>query len=213
MIIEGVGSGSSAALPDVGRLAARFADSEAVIVIIGLGYVGLPLALCACVAGFRGVGFDTDAERLTGLNTGRSPLRHIVNARIAAARSAERFVATPDPARLTAADAVLICVPTPLGPHREPDLSFVEGAARVSPARCARVTSSYSNRQLSRHHPGDGEADSRSLGACDRAPISFWPIRPNATIRAKRSSIPRNSEDRRWRLRRGVATCLGRRAS
>jgi UDP-N-acetyl-D-glucosamine dehydrogenase len=111
--------------PDVDRLAGRFANREALVAVVGLGYVGLPLSLCACEAGFQVLGFDINPERIDHLNAGRSPLRHIADARIAAARRENRFAATADPARLEAADAVLICVPTPLGPHREPDLSFV----------------------------------------------------------------------------------------
>jgi UDP-N-acetyl-D-glucosamine dehydrogenase len=131
LIIEGVRSGNPAARPDVDRIAARFADREAVIAVVGLGYVGLPLALCVCEAGFHVLGFDIDAERIANINEGRSPLRHIGDKRIGAVRDAARFAAISDPGRLAAADAVLICVPTPLGPHREPDLSFVEGTARM----------------------------------------------------------------------------------
>lgn len=123
--------GNSAPPPDVERLAARFADRQAVVAVVGLGYVGLPLSLSACEAGFRVVGFDINPERVEHLNEGRSPLRHIVDARIAKARRQDRFAATADPARLAAADAVLICVPTPLGPHREPDLSFIEETSRM----------------------------------------------------------------------------------
>src|SRR5262245_20276482 len=116
---------------DVDLLAGRFANRQAVAAVVGLGYVGLPLSLCACEAGFRVVGFDVNPERIEHLNAGRSPLRHIADARIAAARREDRFAATSDPARLEAADAVLICVPTPLGPHREPDLSFVVETSRM----------------------------------------------------------------------------------
>jgi UDP-N-acetyl-D-glucosamine dehydrogenase len=107
-------------------LVARFERFEATIAVVGLGYVGLPLSLCARSAGFQVLGFDIDRERVEQLNDGRSPLRHIGDTRIADARSDDRFIASSDPARLAEADAVLICVPTPLGPHREPDLSFIE---------------------------------------------------------------------------------------
>jgi UDP-N-acetyl-D-glucosamine dehydrogenase len=130
-MFEGMGRRDPARQPDVDLLAARFADRQAVVAVVGLGYVGLPLSLCACEAGFRVVGFDVNPERVEQLNQGRSPLRHILDARIAAARNEERFSATSDPARLETADAILICVPTPLGPHREPDLSFVEGTSRM----------------------------------------------------------------------------------
>ena len=102
------------------RLAARFRDSRARIGIIGMGYVGLPLMLAAAAAGFRTLGFDIDAPKVEGLNEGRSPLEHVGHARIAAARAAGRFEATADFARLAEPDALLICVPTPLGRHRSP---------------------------------------------------------------------------------------------
>jgi UDP-N-acetyl-D-glucosamine dehydrogenase len=116
---------------DLQLLAELYAKREAVIAIVGLGYVGLPLALCAREAGFRVIGFDINVEVVEQLNDGRGPLRHISDAKISAARCEDRFLATSDPVRLDAADAILICVPTPLGPHREPDLSFVENTSRM----------------------------------------------------------------------------------
>lgn len=116
---------------DLNALVARFTSREAVVGVVGLGYVGLPLSLCACEAGFRMLGFDISAERVDALNDGRSPLKHITDDKITQARRGDRFAATTDPERLREADAVLICVPTPLGEHREPDLSFVEETARM----------------------------------------------------------------------------------
>ena len=116
---------------DVEAVLARFTSRKAVVGVVGLGYVGLPLSLCACEAGFRVLGFDISAERVDALNRGHSPLHHIEATKIAAARGRERFAATTDPRRLGEADAVLICVPTPLGPHREPDLSFIEETSRM----------------------------------------------------------------------------------
>jgi UDP-N-acetyl-D-glucosamine dehydrogenase len=116
---------------DIAALVDRFASRTAVVAVVGLGYVGLPLSLCARESGFRVVGFDINPVVVEHLNAGRSPLNHIGDAKVAAARAEGRFAATVDPARLAAADAILICVPTPLGPHREPDLSFVEETARM----------------------------------------------------------------------------------
>lgn len=116
---------------DLNALLARFTSRKAVVAVVGLGYVGLPLSLCACEAGFRVVGFDINAERVGALNRGYSPLNHIDGKKIADAQRGERFAATTDPQRLKEADAILICVPTPLGPHREPDLSFVEDTSRM----------------------------------------------------------------------------------
>jgi UDP-N-acetyl-D-glucosamine dehydrogenase len=111
---------------DFRQLIRRFERREATIGIVGLGYVGLPLSLCAGEAGFRVIGFDVNAQRVHELNEAQSPFCHIDDARIAKIRREDRFSASADPARLAEADAVLICVPTPLGPHREPDLSFVK---------------------------------------------------------------------------------------
>jgi len=105
----------------------RFAEGDARLGIIGMGYVGLPLMLAATAAGFRVTGFDIDRPKVGGLNAGRSPLEHIGHARIRAVVEAGSFRATADFAEIAEVDAVLICVPTPLGPHREPDLSFVTG--------------------------------------------------------------------------------------
>lgn len=112
-------------------LIGRFKDRQALIGVIGLGYVGLPLSLAAGRVGFRVLGFDIDAERVKDLNDGKSPLKHIGDARIASARTEKRFEATAEFDRLQEADAIAICVPTPLGPHREPDLSFIDSTSRT----------------------------------------------------------------------------------
>jgi UDP-N-acetyl-D-glucosamine dehydrogenase len=113
------------------HLISRFTDKQAVIGVIGLGYVGLPLSLAASGAGFRVLGFDTNADRVKDLNKGKSPLKHIGDDRIGSARADERFEATANFEKLAEADAILICVPTPLGPHREPDLSYIESTSRT----------------------------------------------------------------------------------
>jgi len=112
---------------DAGSIEQRFVDRDATLGIIGMGYVGLPLMLAATGAGFRVVGFDIDRPKVERLNTGVSPLAHIGHARVAAARADDRFEASVDFSRIAEVQAVLICVPTPLGRHQEPDLSFVTG--------------------------------------------------------------------------------------
>lgn len=104
----------------------KLAAKQAVIGIVGLGYVGIPLALRFHEAGFTVLGFDIDAQRVAGLNAGRSPIKHIPGADIAA-MVAGGFSATDDFSRIPEADAIVICVPTPLSRHREPDLSFIVG--------------------------------------------------------------------------------------
>ena len=98
---------------------------DKVIGIIGLGYVGLPLALAAAAAGYRVVGFDIDAAKVESLKAGRSYIKHISDAELRAATAAGRLDATTDFARLGAVDAIIICVPTPLTAHRTPDLTYV----------------------------------------------------------------------------------------
>ena len=101
-------------------------DRTAVIGIMGLGYVGLPLMLRFAEVGYRVIGIDTDAVKVARLQKGRSYIEHISDALIAKAR-ATGFEATTDFALSKQADALLICVPTPLNRFREPDLSFVTG--------------------------------------------------------------------------------------
>jgi UDP-N-acetyl-D-glucosamine dehydrogenase len=106
-------------------LSARIQDRSAQIGIIGMGYVGLPLMLASTAKKFRVLGFDIDEEKVRRLNLGKSPLKHVDDNHIAAVREAQSFEATGDLKRLSEVGVVVICVPTPLGHHREPDLSFV----------------------------------------------------------------------------------------
>jgi UDP-N-acetyl-D-glucosamine dehydrogenase len=110
------------------QLIAKFKDRSAVIGIIGLGYVGLPLTLRYAAVGFKVLGIDIDAAKVDKLNGGASYIEHIGAAHIARAR-AQGFEATTDFSRAAEADALIICVPTPLNAYREPDLSFVLGTA------------------------------------------------------------------------------------
>jgi len=102
----------------------RFTNRTARVGVIGLGYVGLPLALRFSEAGFRVIGFDIDQAKADAINSGRSYFLHIPDAAVAAAR-ARCFEATTQVSRAAEADALIICVPTPLTASREPDLSFV----------------------------------------------------------------------------------------
>lgn len=114
---------------NIEKLEDSFRRRDALLGIVGLGYVGLPLALAACAAGFRVLGFDINAEMVADLGRGISPLKHIGNDRLMGAIRERLFEATSDLARLGEPDAILICVPTPIGKHREPDLSYVENTA------------------------------------------------------------------------------------
>ncbi len=101
----------------------------AVIGVIGLGYVGLPLALIFQESGFLVVGFDTDPQKPSRLESGESYIKHIGPERVRKAFESDRISATTDFAQLAGCDAILICVPTPLGEHREPDLEYVKMTA------------------------------------------------------------------------------------
>jgi len=97
--------------------------------IIGLGYVGLPLALLFADRGFTVCGFDVDPQKVETLARGKSYIKHIPEGVIAGHVQGKRLKATADFSHLREMDAILICVPTPLDSHREPDLSFVRDTA------------------------------------------------------------------------------------
>lgn len=115
---------------DIAPILARIASRDFRIGIVGLGYVGLPLMRAATAKGFPVLGLDVDAERVAMLNDGASPLSHVDAAAIRRAREQRLFEATVDPARLAVVDAVIVCVPTPLDRHNQPDLGFVVGTTR-----------------------------------------------------------------------------------
>jgi len=107
----------------------RLASDHATVGVIGLGYVGLPLALTMVEAGKRVIGLDVDAAKVERLDQGQSYIRHIEASRIVAA--GKRFRATTDFRALTDCDAIIVCVPTPLTEGREPDLSYVSRTAET----------------------------------------------------------------------------------
>jgi len=98
--------------------------------IVGMGYVGLPLALQFSGSGVRVLGFDIDVAKIAQLNAGGSYIMHIESGRVQAAVAAGRFSATEDFARARECDAIIICVPTPLLKNNDPDLSFVLNTGR-----------------------------------------------------------------------------------
>jgi UDP-N-acetyl-D-glucosamine dehydrogenase len=99
-------------------------DRRAVVGILGMGYVGQPLALRYAELGYKVIGFDIDAEKVSDLNAGRSHIEHISDADISRA-NASGLECTTDFSRAAEADALILCVPTPLNKYREPDLSYV----------------------------------------------------------------------------------------
>jgi len=116
------------------QLAERLANKTAVIGIVGLGYVGVPLAKAVHQAGFGVIGFDVDQKKVDMLNAGQDYLKHLGVGLAAELKASGRFTPTSDPKKLGEADAVILCVPTPLGPHHEPDLSYVLSSTRLAAA-------------------------------------------------------------------------------
>ncbi|MGH8529910.1 MAG: nucleotide sugar dehydrogenase [Nevskiales bacterium] len=102
----------------------RIASRSAVVGIVGLGYVGLPLILRFTEVGFRTIGIDIDEDKIKKLNAGASYIEHIPSGAVAAARR-KGMEGTTDFSRVKDADAIIICVPTPLNKYREPDMSYV----------------------------------------------------------------------------------------
>jgi UDP-N-acetyl-D-glucosamine dehydrogenase len=116
---------------ELDALLARYRSKDIVVGVIGLGYVGLPLALTAALAGFRTLGFDIDPAKIESIGERRSYLRHIPDDAIAKGVATGRFETTADFSALAEVDAILVCVPTPLTKNRDPDLTFVENTTRT----------------------------------------------------------------------------------
>ena len=106
------------------ELIQKFVTKKAVIGIYGLGYVGLPLALRYAEAGYSVIGFDIDVGKVDSLSSGKSYIQNIQDSKIEKALE-QGFCVTTDFSRTSEADAIILCVPTPLNKYREPDLSFV----------------------------------------------------------------------------------------
>ncbi len=98
------------------------------VAVVGLGYVGIPLALGFAGAGCRTLGYDSDGGRVLELREGHSPLAHLPSAKITDASESGRLEFTDDRTRLAGSEAIIICVPTPLRKHQDPDLSHILGA-------------------------------------------------------------------------------------
>lgn len=156
------------------RIIDRIVARQTVIGVIGQGYVGLPLSLLFSEAGFPVRAFDIDKVKVDSLNRGHSYIAHIGSERVSAAAYRDPALrATHNFAELAECDAILICLPTPLGAHREPDLSFVLGAAkeigaRLSPGRLVILESTT--------YPGTTDQEVRPLLEASglTTPKDFW---------------------------------------
>jgi UDP-N-acetyl-D-glucosamine dehydrogenase len=98
---------------------------DTTIGVVGLGYVGLPLLLAYSTGGYKALGFDIDPSKIDAIAAGRTYIKHIPDEQIAAARSTGKLDATSDFSRVSECGAIILCVPTPLDEHFEPDLSYV----------------------------------------------------------------------------------------
>src|SRR5438309_2240305 len=117
------------------RLAERIRNGSARLTVIGQGYVGLPLAVEFARAGFPATGLDTDLDRVTALNAGRSYTPDVDSGVLRSVIEAGRYEATADASVLERSDVIIICVPTPLRKSKDPDISFVVAAAETTAAR------------------------------------------------------------------------------
>ena len=173
------------------ELIARLDARSATVGVIGLGYVGLPLALRFAEVGYRVIGFDIDADKVTRLARGESYILHIPPAAVAAAR-ARRFEASADYARAAECDALVICVPTPLTRSHEPDLRFVIGTMEslLPHLRAGQVVSLESTT-----YPGTTEEElkprieSRGFEVGTEVFLCFSPERENP---GSKDTIPRS---------------------
>jgi len=109
----------------------KLENKKAVIGVLGLGYVGLPLAREFASAGLRVMGFDVDGKKVRILNSGHSIIKHVPHSQVKQMVKTGRFIATTDMTRLKKVDSILVCVPTPLTENREPDMQFIIGSSET----------------------------------------------------------------------------------
>ena len=113
------------------ELIQKLRSRNALIGIVGLGYVGLPLSLTYAEVGYSVLGFDIDQSKADSINLGQSYIDHIDAERLVQATQENRFEATIDFSRASEVDALILCVPTPLNQYREPDLSFIRATMQA----------------------------------------------------------------------------------
>lgn len=113
------------------ELLLKLRQRQALIGVVGLGYVGLPLCLTYAEKGYRVLGLDIDQAKTEAIKDGRSYIQHIEAGRIQQVRAAGRLEASTDFSRAAEADALILCVPTPLNQYREPDLSFIRDTMKA----------------------------------------------------------------------------------
>jgi UDP-N-acetyl-D-glucosamine dehydrogenase len=142
------------------ELLEKLRSKQALIGVVGLGYVGLPLSLTYAEVGYRVLGLDIDQTKADAINQGSSYIQHIDGERVALAQQQQLLEATTDFSRVAEADALILCVPTPLNQYREPDLSYIRDtmAALLPYLRPGQVLSLESTT-----YPGTTEEELRPL--------------------------------------------------
>ena len=172
---------------------ARFDNRSARVGVLGLGYAGLPLTCCFAEAGFETFGFDVDRSKIEQLRAGHSYIGHIPADRIARLVESRRLRPTADFSALRDCDAAIICVPTPLGEGRTPDLTFVVNTAEA-------VAENLHQGQLvvleSTTYPGTTDEVLPPLferSGLRLGKTTFWRFRPNARIRPTPTTRPARS--------------------
>ena len=113
------------------QLLKKIEDRTARIGIVGLGYVGLPLSKALLENGYSVIGFDVDTKKIKAIEAGESYIQHLGNDFFKMLQTTDKFIGSDDPGVLADADAILLCVPTPLGKHNDPDLSYVLESTRM----------------------------------------------------------------------------------
>ncbi len=113
------------------ELAKKIEDRSATVAVVGLGYVGLPLVRVMHAAGFQVLGFDTDVKKIRMLERGEAYLQHLGTDLTQELAASDRFTPTARAEDLAAADAIILCVPSPVGPHNEPDMTYIVSSTRM----------------------------------------------------------------------------------
>ena len=178
-------------------LKAAIENKTALVGIVGLGYVGLPLGRAFMDAGFTTMGFDVDQTKVDRLMRGDSYIGHIEGGWFAERIQQKQFEPTADMARLSEADAILICVPTPLSYSRDPDLSLCRSHhTKDRRSAAARTTCCAGKYDLSRYNTRRDAPDLKAIWSEAKERTSSWPTARSAKIQAISTSRP--TEFRKW---------------